>query len=1299
MRALRTPAAHRALAAAALAGLLVSVSFRTSGLSKEAVTRRDASLVADAEMELERDAAALQRIAAQVQKERDFAAIVDGGGAEVRPAQLFSVLARSLPSGEGWGAAFYDSSGRSVAWIGEAGPPPVELFSVEGFDVSFHVTRFSVSFRSPRGTSSERRGLLVVSRRYPTGILGADLGRLFSPVGGLTERRLRVRLPIGTRRAGLAKHEGEARREGLALVDVFLEPAPETLAEDDALRARSRVPAVLTACALLALAFTGTRARAAVLGISLVAARLVLLLGTPRSRFGAFQPFEGGGISPFDLGLLATPADLALTGLLALMGLRLARSRGWPATGRAGSLGVALAALSAVGFLALPFLLGFGAGASGIEIADGMNLVPGSFAELLTRVGTASLAVACFGFSLLLFGSLRASLSHRSSRASLRDPDFLSRGAQAALLLFVSLAVVGAGVLAGQTRRLDRLLMRAEGSFERPSLEDEQPALWEETLSDPALEPWLPAGERTRISDLARALWGRGATADFPDTDDVLTIRDAAGQVVSSFGMTRPGTETKRSATSAALPLPGLIGTFTHISDPREADIDPLLAAAEEVPRRPTVERLEYDLAGRPRGAVGFERFELAEPLLSEVRRTGKAQGMVSIGGTTRRVRLRARTDRITGVAVRGESRLSVFGTAAAVAETSLPIVLLVLAASRPRRRELVVVPRADGRVPFDTFRSRLVALILASSAIPLFASIFAVRVALERHSEIETRRRALSLLAEARRALEAPRGESLGGAAEPVSRVPTEYDLNGAARVIGSDLHLYREGRLVAASRAVPVAAEVAGERLTAEVAESLAEGSLEASAARRIRGRAERLVEAATVLAGEPPFALVVVVAEDAAAREVVDGLILLAVAVALSAFGLGGRAALSLGRPLQDLIAASEKIGLGERLPRLARPDTVDLARLVTAFETMGERVRERTESLEKERAAAVALLSRLTAAVLLFEQKNGRVLLANPRADELLPGDDLWERLAAPSWEPVRRAVREGLKGEALETRVTIALPKGPDSKENVEAPERTIRVALSPLQRGDAGERRSVLVLEDLTDFIRADRLTAWLEATRAIAHDLKNPLTPIRLSAERLLRQAARGERPTEESIAAPVATILRQTDILTERIGRLSRFANPASLAKERLDRPAVGKLLDEIAADFSAHARFEVDVTVGEGLPVCLADLRALRDVLTNFVLNAIEAIGEGAGRVRLSAEAADGGVRFACEDDGPGVPEPQLQRLFDPTFSTKSRGSGMGLAAARSAVEAHGGSVFAHRREPRGLVIGFTIPPEGR
>ncbi|MCM3875795.1 MAG: ATP-binding protein, partial [Thermoanaerobaculia bacterium] len=800
---------------------------------------------------------------------------------------------------------------------------------------------------------------------------------------------------------------------------------------------------------------------------------------------------------------------------------------------------------------------------------------------------------------------------------------------------------------------------------------------WEHRIASPSLEPWLPAGERTNPDDLARALWARGADETFPELGDTLTIRSPLGATVSSFGVIRPGRRVPDFVLPALNPA-GFPSTFQHVPWPRESDRDPLLSAvaSRDVPDRVAVERLEWDAAGRTTGARG-EGVELPAGVLERARRTREALATVPTADGLRRVHVSAAASGFAGFAAPAESPLAVAGAAVAAGEAALLVVVPLLFAGAPVRPGSFRFPRLF----FATFRTRLVALVLIFGALPLALSVVFVRVALERHAARQSARHSRDVVAEGRRLLEGEAGGALSA----------EAALNRAAAVIGWDLLRYRDGTLVAASRALPVAAEVAREMLASEVAQELAEGRPSAFSSRgAVASGAPRVVEAAESVSPDGREALAVVVAEDEAVRSAADALLLLSVAVALAAVGLGGRAALTLGGPLEELISATANVGEGRPLPPLVRPTNVDLARLVDAFTEMSARIEERTASLAEERASAVGLLGNLTAAVLLFRRNDGTVLLANPAADLLLPGNSLPERLSGAEWEPLRAALAEAaLRPSPYETRAAIPGPSG----------ERFFRVAIVTLPGEERGAR-VILLLEDLTDFLRVDRLAAWVEAARSIAHDIKNPLTPIRLAAERLGRFEARRETLPPGAFSEVSSGILRQVGILTHRIGRLGRFGDPAAVERRVFDRDAVAELLDEVAADFRAHETVVIEVETAPDLRTFAADPFLVRDALTNVVVNSVEAIGASPGRVRLSAEnatLAGGGpaVRFACADDGPGVTEEAAGQLFNPTFSTKSRGSGMGLAAVRRAAERHAGSVFAHARAGGGLVVGITLP----
>jgi len=1275
---------------AALVTLVLALTTRLVPAGARAREKRARLFLAAAEEALERDGETLRRTADRIHAGREFAAIADGGGAEVRPARLFSILGESLPKGPGWGAVFFDRTSRPVAWAGEAAGLEAERGTqATGFVTSFHVTRASLGWVAPRGERGAS-GTLVVTRRYPTGILRPDLIEFLRLRNDPT--RLRLRLAASERRDRL-----------LAL---SVEASEPDVAEEDAARARCRVPAI--ALAVLAAALGAAASRPA---IGIVAARFALLLGMPR---GASGVFAAGWDPAALLGLFATPADAFLTGFTTLVFARaLVRRPRRPDAGPA-TLGVLLALPLAF----VPGALGRGAARLAPDLFDTMSLMPRGLPDFLAQTGLLAVAAASLAAAALLLrrgaprrgASLAAVLGLAALMATLAvagsafhvpclalasvaaswalsgriqptpGTDLLARAATAVFVLAAATFLFATGLADGRLRHADSAIARAEmlARGDAAGVRAEALRRWEHRVASPSLEPWLPAGERTNPDDLARALWARGADESFPELGDTLTIRSPLGATVSSFGVIRPGRRVPDNVLSALNPA-GFPSTFQHVPWPRESDRDPLLSAvaSRDVPDRIAVERLEWDAAGRTTGARG-EGVELPAGVLERARRTGEALATVPTADGLRRVRVSAAGSGFAGFAAPAESPLAVAGAAVAAGEAALLVVVPLLFAGAPVRPGSLRFPRLF----FATFRTRLVALVLIFGALPLALSVVFVRVALERHAARQSARHSRDVVAEGRRLLE---GDEAGGA------LSAEAALNRAAAVIGWDLLRYRDGTLVAASRALPVAAEVAREMLASEVAQELAEGRPSAFSSRGTAASgAPRVVEAAESVSADGREALAVVVAEDEAVRSAADALLLLSVAVALAAVGLGGRAALTLGGPLEELIAATANVGEGRPLPPIVRPANVDLARLVDAFTEMSARIEERTASLAEERASAVGLLGNLTAAVLLFRRNDGTVLLANPAADLLLPGNSLPERLSGAEWEPLRAALVEAaVRPSPYETRAAVPGPSG----------ERFFRVAIVTLPGEERGAR-VILLLEDLTDFLRADRLAAWVEAARSIAHDIKNPLTPIRLAAERLGRFEARREALPPGAFSEVASGILRQVGILTHRIGRLGRFGDPAAVERRVFDRDAVAALLYEVAADFRAHETVVIEVETAPDLRAFAADPFLVRDALTNVVVNSVEAIGTSPGRVRLSAENATlaGGapaVRFACADDGPGVPEEAAGQLFDPAFSTKSRGSGMGLAAVRRAAERHAGSVFAHPRAGGGLVVGITLP----
>jgi signal transduction histidine kinase len=224
------------------------------------------------------------------------------------------------------------------------------------------------------------------------------------------------------------------------------------------------------------------------------------------------------------------------------------------------------------------------------------------------------------------------------------------------------------------------------------------------------------------------------------------------------------------------------------------------------------------------------------------------------------------------------------------------------------------------------------------------------------------------------------------------------------------------------------------------------------------------------------------------------------------------------------------------------------------------------------------------------------------------------------------------------------------------------------------------------------DLERSNRLAAWAEMARQVAHEVKNPLTPIQLSAEHLRRVYRDRDQDFGSTLETCTQTILKQVRILRGIVTEFSAFARPPAPILEPQD---LQTLLPEVLRPYQAALPpgVELSLLVEEAPPV-LADRRLLERAVVNLLENALQAVGEQ-GRIRVAVLAADGGVEVQVEDSGPGI-EPELrERLFDPFFSTKTGGSGLGLALVKRIAEDHGGRVALRSAPGEGTTALLWLP----
>lgn len=220
----------------------------------------------------------------------------------------------------------------------------------------------------------------------------------------------------------------------------------------------------------------------------------------------------------------------------------------------------------------------------------------------------------------------------------------------------------------------------------------------------------------------------------------------------------------------------------------------------------------------------------------------------------------------------------------------------------------------------------------------------------------------------------------------------------------------------------------------------------------------------------------------------------------------------------------------------------------------------------------------------------------------------------------------------------------------------------------------------------------AERQAAWAEMARQVAHEIKNPLTPMRMSAQLLQRARREGDARWPEIADRLAKTVQDQTEMLAAIATEFRAFAGPAALERVPL---AVDGLLESAVAllrDAAAAQGAAIELRVEPKLPGLVGDAQQLRRVFVNLTQNALEA---GAHRVVIRAGVASDRVRIAVADDGPGVPAEVRARLFEPYFTSKSSGTGLGLAICRRMVEAHGGEITLERTAPGETVFVVSLP----
>jgi len=424
-----------------------------------------------------------------------------------------------------------------------------------------------------------------------------------------------------------------------------------------------------------------------------------------------------------------------------------------------------------------------------------------------------------------------------------------------------------------------------------------------------------------------------------------------------------------------------------------------------------------------------------------------------------------------------------------------------------------------------------------------------------------------------------------------------------------------------------------------------------------------------------------------------------------ILFGAIWMGSYLAKRITRPVLLLAAAAKEIGAGRLDQRIEPQSNDEFGSLVEAFNSMAaelaaskRKLDRGTIQLERKHVEVEArrryietILERIATGVVSIDA-TGAITTVNSAACRLLaldrsvvgqPALSVFDRT---DLRPLGALVTGVGRGRGEPTAHDIAM-----AREGQDLHLAAVATALV----GDSGAPEGVvLVFDDVTPLIRAQKVAAWREVARRLAHEIKNPLTPIQLSAERLRRHFTGAAPQAKALVEECTETIVGEVESLKGLVDEFSQFARMPSPRTVPTDLPQL--ITDTIALYNGIFAEVRIEQRFAPGMPLVRLDAEQIRRVIINLVDNAIEATERrGLIVVETQLDASNSVVRVIVADNGPGIPASEREKLFLPYYSTKRRGSGLGLAIVRRIIAEHGGSIDVGDNTPHGTRFTIELP----
>lgn len=410
-----------------------------------------------------------------------------------------------------------------------------------------------------------------------------------------------------------------------------------------------------------------------------------------------------------------------------------------------------------------------------------------------------------------------------------------------------------------------------------------------------------------------------------------------------------------------------------------------------------------------------------------------------------------------------------------------------------------------------------------------------------------------------------------------------------------------------------------------------------------------------------------------------------------------------------PIQKLAEGTRAIAAGDLDFRVDAVSTDELGILVNSFNEMTHDLKQSKEELEQanldlrrtnieieqRRRYTETLLLNLSSAVISVDA-DGKVTTVNPSARNLLnlpksgqAGVEWQKVLSRPELEPLSKLVESFFESRVSSISEELELRLGEQILH--------LSATVTSIRPSDRAMKGTLIVLDDLTQLVRAQRAAAWREVAQRIAHEIRNPLTPIQLSAERILKKIREDDGDHRDFVADCTDTIIQETGSLKSMVDAFSSFARMPPINRIRTD---VNTVLENAVSIYSGSngVGFKIVENLDRDAPMFDLDPDLIKMAFVNLINNAIDAVnGRGILEVSTNYDGEKKSIYIEFADNGPGIPAEVKDKLFVPYFSTKKKGTGLGLAIVHRIVSDHNGNIVVSDNHPRGARFTIELPME--